>query len=316
MKNVPATPVFAALMFSVLLFVACQKPVDVRDESPQAAAEAKPAAKPSAPQEADVATAPEGKPQAPAALAAGTDDQKKLLTSALEQVAANELDAAAMGLLVLIKDGPDSLEKLISFIVLAEIYLTEERFDRGIERLEEHRSAFPPTAEYDDALSRLYVGANRLDEGIVALRRAVDSDPARLDLLARLTQLLHDHGDDAGAKAAATRYDQSLEVSFALLRGKDTPIEARLGTLELFGTLRDPRISTVLVEMLGAEDLSIVSAALESIVNSGSKDAVPGLRARAESEERAQVKEGLLDAANYLEAMEGVPELPMMPLAL
>lgn len=311
--KVLANVVITSLTLVALMLTGCQKPVDVKEE---AKGSGEKSAAPDAVEAAPQPVAAEPAATAPAALAQGTDDQKKLLRSALGQVDANELDAAAMTLLVLVKDGPDSLEKLIAFIVLAEIYLTEENFERGITRLEEHRSAFPPTAEYEDALARLYLGAKKMDEGAAALRRAVKADPSRLDLIAKLTHLLHDKGDDDGAKEESALYDKSLNVSFELLRGKEAPLEARVGIIEVFATVRDPRISAVLVEMLAAEDIAIVSAALESIVNSGSKDAVPGMRARAELEERAQVKAGLNDAADYLDAMEKVPELLVMPVEL
>ena len=257
---------------------------------------------PSQPEEANALEVPEGFVQA-------SPRQTELLKLAMQNVAADELDAAVMTLLTLADEGPASLEQMVGLLVLAEIYMMEEKPEKGLKQLLKRRDRFPANAELEVAIGQLQVNAGQNDEAIASLMRALELEPARLEISAALVALVSQKDDPELLSKAQKMHERALSASIELLKDPRTDAEVLVAILESATMVQDPRLLEVYGALLSHEEVAVVALSLEALVNAANPPVVlPLVRAARESEERELVQQGLDEAIKYLEQAQGAAE--------
>ena len=246
----------------------------------------------------------------------GSEQQQQLMEGAMDLIQQDNLDMAVVYLISLIEDTPEmSLEKLIGYIVLAEVYRNEAQFDKALTRLQEAEKSFPPSYEIYVSMAEIHLTSNQIPEAIEAYKKALEVDPLQLSTHAELVYLAAAAGDTTTFEAAIATYESALEQITVVLNNKRTPTETLVYVLQALTGLRDERLTDPLLGLLGHEDLMVVGTTLEILINAGYKNALPQLNDIASGQTDPTLQQAYAQAIEVLETLDEayIASIPVMP---
>jgi len=234
--------------------------------------------------------------------APASEGQNELFELAADAMRAGRQDAAITALLTLSETTEPSEVRGRGMLLLAAVYLEQERHDQVMRVLNSLRASAPPMAQLEYMLGLSHEGMRDIPAATTSLRNATRIDSAYLPPYIELARVFQEHDRPADAEEISILFERQVarmgeELDSAASRAEKQTVLERLAEVQ-----PDERVSRAAARGVDDDDEQVALYALAALVQIGTPSAVPALRTIVENPRNADHAQLATVALEYIEA--------------
>lgn len=233
--------------------------------------------------------------------APASEGQNELFELAADAMRAGRQDAAITALLTLSETTEPSEVRGRGMLLLAAVYLEQERHDQVMRVLNSLRASAPPMAQLEYMLGLSHEGMQDIPAATTSLRNATRVDPSYLPPYIELARILQENDRSADAEEIGILFERQVarmgeELDSAASRTEKQTVLERLAELQ-----PDERVSRAAARGVDDDDEQVALYALAALVQVGTPSAIPTLRTIVENPRNADLAQLATVAVEYIE---------------
>jgi hypothetical protein len=229
------------------------------------------------------------------------EGQNELFELAADAMRAGRQDAAITALLTLSETAEPSEVRGRGMLLLAAIYLEQERHDQVMRVLSDLRASAPPMAQLEYMLGLSHEGMGDIPAATTSLRNATRIDSAYLPPYIELIRVFQEHDRPADAEEISILFERQVARMGEEL-DSSAPKAQKQAVLERLAEVQpDERVSRAAARGVDDEDDQVALYALAALVQIGTPSAIPTLRAIVENPRSADHAQLATVAMEYIE---------------
>lgn len=233
--------------------------------------------------------------------AAGSERQNELFGLAADALRAGRQDAAITALLTLGETTEPSEVRGRGMLLLAAIYLEQERHDQVLRVLNELRTTAPPMAQLEYMLGLSQEGMGDIPAATTSLRNATRIDSSYLPPYIELARVFQEHDRGSDAEEINLLFERQVARMGEELDSAAAPAQKQAVLERLAEVQPDERVSRAAARGVDDEDNQVALYAIAALVQIGTPSAIPTLQAVVENPRNAELAQLATVAMEYIQ---------------